>query len=332
MTLFASIDPVALQVEPDGEAEVVLRVRTEGTIVDAFRIDIVGPMARWARAEPSVIKLNPRQGREGEARIVFRPPKAPTPRAGTYDFGVHVRSEADPQISRVPQGRITVAPFIDLSTRIVPHTSSGSRGGSHTLTITNAGNATAEAAIGATNENDLLHFDVFPDRLELPADDPPRPYVVPLRARPKHTFFTGPPKQIPFTVKIDAKIIGSDKVIASPALPASLEQRPILPGWLRPAVSLAMAGVLAVVFLPRILEALGIIAYDFGRQHHRDRINRTIRHHRAVAVAPAADDPAADDPAANDPVAVAVDARHDNHVRCSSGQRARDLAHPSEWG
>lgn len=246
MSLIASIDPVTLQVEPGGEAIVVVRVRNRGTIVERFEIGVVGPAAAWAHAEPDALRLFPDV--EGTAQVIFHPPKAASPHADTYPFGISIRPAADPDSSTVEEGRVTVAPFVELFTEIVPQTSRGSRSGRHTVTIRNEGNSVAEIALTATDPDRLLMIDVEPQRLGLEAGGS---RAVRTRVKPAGTFFTGPPNRIPFVVQVDERMSGSRQI------PASFEQRPILPGWLKPVVGLGVAGVLALLVLPRILGLTG---------------------------------------------------------------------------
>jgi hypothetical protein len=246
MSLIASIDPATLQVEPGGQSVVVVRVRNRGTIVERFEIGVVGPAAAWAHAEPDALRLFPDV--EGTAQVIFHPPKAASPHADTYPFGISIRPAADPDSSTVEEGRVTVAPFVELSTEIVPQTSRGSRSGRHTVTIKNQGNAVAEIALTATDPDRLLMIDVEPQRLGLEAGGS---RAVRTRVKPAGTFFTGPPNRIPFVVQVDERMSGSRQI------PASFEQRPILPGWLKPVVGLGVAGVLALLVLPRILGLTG---------------------------------------------------------------------------
>lgn len=242
MSLIASIEPVALQVKPGGEAVVVVRVRNRGTIVERFEIGVVGPAAAWARAEPDALRLFPDE--EGTAQVTFRPPRAASPVADTYPFGISIRPAADPDSSTVEEGRVTVEPFVELETGIVPQTSRGARSGNHTVAIKNLGNSVAEITLQATDPDRLLMIDVAPPRFGLA---PGEARSVRARVKPGNTFFMGPPNRIPFVVQVDERLAGSRQV------PASFEQRPILPGWLKPAVGLAVAGVLAILVLPRIL-------------------------------------------------------------------------------
>ena len=242
MSVLATIEPTDLKVDPGAETSLLVRVRNRGTIVDRFDIAVVGPTAPWASVDPPNLRLFP--DKEGEARVTFRPPRAPDPAADVYPFGVAVRAASDAASSTVEEGRIVVAPFIQLTSDIAPQTSRGSRSGSHDLTVKNVGNTVAEVSIKASDPDRLLNFDVMPERAGL---RPGGSATIRAKAMPKATFLMGPAKRIPFSLQIDEPTAGSHQV------PATLEQRAIIPAWVKPAAGLAIAAIAAVLVLPRML-------------------------------------------------------------------------------
>jgi hypothetical protein len=242
MSVLATIEPANLQVDAGAEASLVVRVRNRGSIVDQFDISVVGPTAKWASVDPPSLRLFP--DKEGEARVTFRPPRAADPAADTYPFGVAVRAASDASASTVEEGRIEVAPFVQLASEIVPQTSRGSRSASHDLTITNVGNSVAEVSVKASDPDRLLNFVVAPERMGL---RPGASSTLRAVVKPKTTFWLGSPKRVPFSIQIDEPTAGSYQV------PATLEQRAIIPGWVRPAGGLLIAAIVAVMVLPRML-------------------------------------------------------------------------------
>jgi hypothetical protein len=77
-----------------GETECQVKIRNNGRIVDQFTIEILGPTASWAEADPNTLELMPNN--EGTARIRFRPPRSVDPLSGRIPFSVQVVSRADP--------------------------------------------------------------------------------------------------------------------------------------------------------------------------------------------------------------------------------------------
>lgn len=242
MSVLATIEPASLQVDAGAAAQLVVRVRNRGSIVDQFDISVVGPTTGWATVDPPSLRLFP--DKEGEARVTFSPPRAPDPAADMYPFGIAVRAASDPTASTVEEGRIAVAPFVQLASEIVPQTSRGSRSGSHDVTIQNVGNAVAEVSVKASDPDRLLNFEVLPERAGL---RPGGSATIRARVKPKTTFWLGSPKRIPFSVQIDEPNAGSFQI------PATLEQRAIIPGWIKPAGGLLIAAIAAVLVLPRML-------------------------------------------------------------------------------
>lgn len=242
MSVLATIEPADLQVDAGAEASLVVRVRNRGSIVDQYDIKVVGPTAAWAFVDPPSLRLFP--DKEGEARVTFRPPRGPDPAADTYPFGVAVRAAADATAMTVEEGRIVVAPFVQLTSEIVPQTSRGARSASHDLTVQNIGNAVAEVSVKASDPDRLLNFEVLPERAGL---RPGGSATIRAKVKPKTTFLMGSAKRVPFAVQVDEPNAGSFQV------PATMEQRPIIPGWIKPAFGIAITALVAVMVLPRVL-------------------------------------------------------------------------------
>lgn len=242
MSVLATIEPTELQVDPGSETSLVVRVRNRGTIVDQFDMHVVGPSARWATIDPPSLRLFP--DKEGEARVTFRPPRAPDPMADTYPFGIAVQAASDSSASTVEEGHIAVSPFVQLASSVVPQTSRGTFSGTHDVTIQNVGNAVAEVTVAASDPDRLLSFEVAPPRVGL---KPGGSGTVRTRVKPKSSFFMGGAKRVPFSIAINEPTAGSYSI------PATIEQHAIIPGWIKPVGALVIASIAAVAFLPRIL-------------------------------------------------------------------------------
>jgi hypothetical protein len=241
VAVIATLAPAALAVEPGEQVSLSVRVRNQGAIVDRFGLTVVGPLARWAKAEPEALSLFP--GQEGEARITFALPREPFPRAGTFPFGVRVKAEADAAGVAVEEGKITLGPFTDAAAEIVPATSRGSRTGRHEVHVDNRGNAPVEVVVGAVDPDRLVDFQVQPDRFVI---GPGERAGTTVRASVRDTFFLGSKIPHPFNVEVRP---GRSPAIA---LRATMIQGPLLPPWLPVAGGLAVAGLVAVLALSRI--------------------------------------------------------------------------------
>jgi hypothetical protein len=242
MSVLATIEPSELQVDAGSETSLLVRVRNRGTIVDQFDIKVVGPTGHWATVDPPSLRLFP--DKEGEARVTFRPPRAPDPMADVYPFGIAVRAASDASAMTVEEGHVAVAPFVQLTSEVVPQTSRGVFSGSHDVTVHNVGNAVAEVTVKASDPDRLLNFEVTPERAGL---KPGGSSTLRTKVKPKSTFFMGGAKRIPFSIQVEEPSAGSYQI------PATIEQRPIIPGWIKPVGALVLASVAAVAFLPKLL-------------------------------------------------------------------------------
>jgi hypothetical protein len=244
VTVIATLEPANVAVEPGAQGAVIVRVRNSGAIVDRFDLAVVGPMAAYARADPPSLSLFP--GQEGEARVVFSPPRESSPRAGTFPYGVSVRAAADPSGATVEEGRITVGAFSDASAELVPQTSRGSRSGRHEVIVENRGNAPIDVLVGAADPDRLVEFAVTPDRFVI---EPGGRGGTTIRASARDTFFLGSKQSHPFNVEVRP---GKSAPIA---LRGTLLQGPMLPSWLVPVGGLALAAIVALVVIPRLTGA-----------------------------------------------------------------------------
>src|ERR1043165_2161015 len=137
MPVLASLEPNAVTIDPGGAARVNVRIRNRGDIVDGFEIKIIGPSAAWASIEPPQIRLFPAE--EGTAQTTFQVPRASTPEADVYPFGVRVRPVSDPSSTIVEEGKIGVNPFVEFGAEVVPSTSEARSVGEHEITVANRG-------------------------------------------------------------------------------------------------------------------------------------------------------------------------------------------------
>ncbi len=250
MGVSASLSPRALQAEAGGETRCQIRVRNTGTVVDQFVVDVVGATGPWATVEPESLNLLP--GDEGVATVVFKPPRSHNTPAGDNAFGVRVFSKEDPSGSTVEEGVITIAPFSDLTTEIVPRTARGRRRARFEVAVDNRGNLPVNADLLPTDPDQLLNFDVRPPAL---ACQPGTATFAKVSVRPKQRFMRGPAKTLPF--QVTAAPQGEPPVTADGAM----VQEALIPKWLPAALAalIAAAIVLAILwatlFKPAIQDA-----------------------------------------------------------------------------
>ena len=161
------LDSDRVSVEPGGQAQVGVTILNPGSIVEGYRLDVVGEgPSSWAEVTPAEISVYPQA--EAKAFVTFHPPGGNAAPGGTSPFGVRVRSTVDADASAVAEGDVEIGKVFGLQAKIVPVTSSGRWRGRHTLQLSNWGNAPAKLRVVASDPDEALGFYVRPDVVELP--------------------------------------------------------------------------------------------------------------------------------------------------------------------
>jgi hypothetical protein len=226
----------AVAVEPGQSVSIVVKIRNTGSVVDEFGLDVLGDAAAFAACEPPTINLFP--GAEGEARVVFSPPRAPSTPAGAIPFGLRARSREDPAGSAVEEGTVQVGVFADPHAELVPRTSRGRSGAAHEVAVDNRGNARLAAEIEAVDADQQLRFDVNPPAIVV---DPGMAGFARLRVSPAKRFWRGQPKTRPFQLFVKPE--GGLPI----QLDGTLLQESVLPSWFLKALLLLIAAIVLLV-------------------------------------------------------------------------------------
>ena len=238
MGLTASLRDSDLHVVPGQEVSCQVSLLNTGSVVDQVVVDVVGQAAGWASVEPPVTNLYP--GESGVVRVLFHPPRSPKAPAGVVPFGVRAVSQEDPTGSIVEEGTVEVAPFVELRTDLAPITSRGRRRGKHVLTIVNAGNVAAGAAVQFVDPAEALRFRVTQSSL---LTEPGVRDRLKVQAIPRKTFVRGPAQTRPFQVMVTPD--DGDPVITD----AEMVQQPLLARWVLPLLAALLAFALILIAL-----------------------------------------------------------------------------------
>jgi hypothetical protein len=246
------LDQTHLTAEPGGQARVGVRVHNNNTIVEGFRIVVLGEAAAWARSIPEEISVSPQQA--GVAQVLFSPPAGTGARAGQIPFGIQVVSLLDAMSSTVAEGDITVGAVSALNGRILPVASTGRWSGRHRVEIANWGNTHVRLALEASDPDQQLAFLVEPPVVDLPIG---ARVEVKVRVRTRVPVFRGAAPRRSF------------KVIGRPAGPdgRAIERPPNPGGWIDPSqVSVDGAFQQRAVFGKgaTILGAVAVLALGIG--------------------------------------------------------------------
>ncbi|MEU7028471.1 peptidoglycan-binding protein [Streptomyces sp. NPDC046275] len=250
MTMWTSLDPADVTVEPGTRTSARLRVRNTGDTVEEYRLSLVGKPSGWSRVEPDVLRLYP--GSEGTAEISFAPPRSPDVPAGPLPYGIRVEPRENAAARDVVEGRLTVTPFTEVRAELLPPALTGRFRGRARLAVDNLGNTPLTASLLVRDEANRLSFDLRPNAVQIA---PGRAAFGELVVRPQTVRWTGGEEAHRFTLAVRRS--GDD---TSLDLDATFDQRPVFGAWLMAAAGLLVAAVIAFVvlwtgFSPKITSA-----------------------------------------------------------------------------
>ena len=232
------LDHDHLLVDPGGEVRGQITVRNTGTVVDQFRLEVLGDAAPWATIEPASLPLFP--GAEGSATFVIRPPRLWSTHPGPIAFGLRAASKEDPDGSAVEEATLEVGKFNESSAEVSPRTSHGRFGASHDVPLDNQGNVPVEAAVTGSDPDLQLKFSTAAPSTIV---EPGSVGIARLRVRTVKRFWRGPARTRRFQVAVEP-VNGK-----SIALEGVFLQDAILPSWIIPALAALLAlAILALFF------------------------------------------------------------------------------------
>ena len=161
-----SLDVDRIAVEPGGQVSVTIKIANPGTIVEGYRVEVIGEgVSDWGEALPPEISIYPQQ--DASAVVVFSPPGGTGAPGGTWPFGVRVRSTEDADASAVVEGDLEIGKVFGLQAKLLPVNSSGRWRGRHVIQLSNWGNSPAKLRLTASNQDEALGFLIRPDVVEL---------------------------------------------------------------------------------------------------------------------------------------------------------------------
>ncbi|GGY51818.1 peptidoglycan-binding domain-containing protein [Streptomyces xanthochromogenes] len=261
MTMWTSLDPAAVAVDPGGRATARLRVRNTGDTVEEYRLSIVGAPAGWARIEPDTLRLYP--GSEATAEISFAPPRSPDALAGPAAYGIRVEPREHSEVRDVLEGQVTVAPFTEVRAELLPPNLVGRFRGRAQVAVDNLGNTALTASLAVRDETNRLTFELTPNSVQIA---PGRAAFAEVDIRPQQVRWTGSGEHHRMTLSVRRS--GDDTPLQVGGV---FEQRAVLPRWVFVAGSVLVAACVAGVALwlghqPKVTTATGEMQAAAGAQ------------------------------------------------------------------
>jgi len=217
----ASFDQSSLSVEPGGQAEVRLRVRNTGAVVDSFTFEPVGVPAGWVTITPAEVRLFPET--EEYVTVTVTPPRSSETPLGELTFALRVISAEDADGSVAEELRLMIAEFGQQGGELHPKTSTGRTKGDHELAVDNHGNTKISPEFAGIDVDNLLTFEIKPPTVTV---EPGTAAIAVVTVKPRKRFWRGKPKTLPFQVSV------TDGENEPYLLDGNFVQQPMVPKWL----------------------------------------------------------------------------------------------------
>ena len=238
MSLWTSLEPASVTVDPGSRATVRLRVRNTGDVVDEYRFEPVGAVAPWTTVEPQTLRLFP--GTTGTVELTFAPPRTSDATAGPNPYAVRITPTEHPDAVTVPEGNLTITPFTEVRAELVPPTVKGRFRGRPRLAVDNVGNTKVTASLGGSDNGDRLSYELQPGSVQI---EPGRAVFVDTTLRPRRIIWFGSKEELPYSLAVRRS--GAQAL----SVDGTFVQRGFLPRWLATALSVSLALTIAFVMI-----------------------------------------------------------------------------------
>ncbi|MEY9937487.1 ricin-type beta-trefoil lectin domain protein [Streptacidiphilus sp. MAP5-3] len=238
MSLWTSLEPASTTVDAGSTATVRLRIRNTGDIVDEYRFTVVGDLAPYITVEPPTLRLYP--GTTGTVELTVAPPRTPDAAAGPHPYAVQVTPTEHPEATTVPEGNITVTPFMEVRAELVPHTVKGRFRGRPKLAVDNLGNTTLTASVTGDDNGDQIGYEVVPANVQI---EPGRAAFLNARLKPRQIIWIGHKQNRPYRLVVRRSGVNPLNV------DGTYVQGGFLPRWLFTVLSLSIGLIIAFVAL-----------------------------------------------------------------------------------
>jgi hypothetical protein len=193
----AAFERSTLPVEPGAQAEVQLRVRNTGGVVDSFTFEAVGLPGNWVQVQPAEVRLFP--DTEEHVTVTVAPPRSSETPLGELIMALRVISAEDPGGSVAEELTLVIGEFGQRFAELHPRTSTGRTKGEHELAIDNFGNTEVTPTFEGLDPDGLLTFEIKPPTATIA---PGAAHISTVVVRPRKRFWRGQPKSIPFQIAV----------------------------------------------------------------------------------------------------------------------------------
>jgi hypothetical protein len=235
-----AVEPETLTLTPGVPTLVRVTVANTGHLVDHFPVTVEGVPDGWVEGPAKPAQLIP--GARTTVPLKVLVPRACAQRAGEYHATVRVQSRDKPEESNAVDCRWTVQPFTASSVSLAPQRAQGWRQAQFQAVLANDGNAPANYALSAVDDEQKLRYTFVPPTASV---EPCQRQTIAITAHAPIRWI-GTTQSRPFTARVQrlAPAAGSPPTEPPVVAQGQFVHRPIIPLWVPPVL-----GALAVLSL-----------------------------------------------------------------------------------
>ena len=145
-----------------GRAVLFAMIRNQSGIVDNYDLTIVGLPDGWWTTNPPTVYLVPLgrgEGYEQELEVILHPPRSPLAEARPWTIHLIATSRSSGLQVASAGATVTIEPYHELESVIVPSRIDGRLGGRFEAIVANRANAPAEVGVSVADDEDDLRFE-----------------------------------------------------------------------------------------------------------------------------------------------------------------------------
>ncbi len=240
-TVRATVEQDRYEVDAGDTVSVEITVQNLGIAVRVFSVEVEGLDESWWDLSSQSVSLFP--GDRTSPVITITPPADSSALAKSYPVTVRVTSQQDPGEAADVSFSLSVLPFYSFTTDLAPQKTTGKEG-SHTLSITNAGNTDVGFGLEGRDPEGLCTITFDP---ETPSVSPGATTEVTVRVEGKRPL-RGASKSYMHSITVTPQVGTSEPA----SLQGEFEAIPRIPGW-----------VLRVAILTVLAIAIGVALWRF---------------------------------------------------------------------
>ena len=228
-------------VVPGGSTTIPLVLLNQGLDADTFTLSVEGIPSAWVYAPVATVSLAP--GQQQEVTLTVQPPASALAEAGRCPFRIQVSSLGVPGQASAAECALTIAALLGFSAELRPQRVEA--GQPARVLVENQGNVEQTFTVGWQSPGDQVVFE--PGQARQVGVPPGEVSLIEFRPAPRSRPFLGGEVSLPFLAYVQTP----DRETKN--LAGEVVTRGLLPGWVLPAVGLALLALIATIVLIAVL-------------------------------------------------------------------------------